>query len=54
MNMDTMTVTDADMNRNDFPDVLQLTAVWSCTSGVSYSCAAWSPNEHRHDDCDRC
>ena len=51
VNMDTMTVTDNDMNRNNTPDnnrslVLHLR--------FCYSCAAWSPSEHGHHDRDRC
>ena len=49
-----MTVTDADMNRNDTPDVLQLPQFGLALQGSGYACAAWSPSVHGHDDCDRC
>ena len=54
VNMDTTIVTGVDMNRNDNPDVLTTTVVWSCASGFCYSCPIWSSSEHRHDDRDRC
>ena len=47
-------VTGADMDRNDYPDVSQLPLFWSCASGFCYTCPFGSPSEHGHDDRCRC
>ena len=54
VNRSMLTVTGVDMDRNDNPDVLTTTAVWSCASGFCYSCPIWSSSEHRHHDYDSC